>query len=320
MHYFTWNIGDYLKDTGGLSLIEHGAYSLLLQWAYANEKPLPLEQERLFRIASAVTKADQRAVTAVLDQFFQCQDDGFHHKRVISEIQKFYRRSEAGTKNIGKRYETPTKSLPNDDEAATKQADNHNARKTNTSETSNHLLEAAASESAPELDSSDVPPSDSPSGWTAKKKKGGAVRERNAVLDALAIVGGGALESVTRPMWGEAAKALKDIRQVCPEVTAEQITAAAAAHRAEWPKASCSPSSLAKHWAKFGPQKKEGGGNGKSVEPEWNWRDFAAFKCGIEVGCLAWRDVLERLREQILDAWKRAAPEVLKLYSQEVPR
>lgn len=153
----------------------------------------------------------------------------------------------------------------------------------------------------------------------AKKKKGGVPRERNPWLDALAIVGGGSLEAVTGPMWGEAAKALKTIREVCPDVTPAQITAAAAAHRAEWPKASCSPSSLAKHWSKFGSQKKEGGMAGKAVEPLWNWREFAAAQCGMDVGLMAWGNVLERLREQILDAWSHVSPDVKSLYAEEVP-
>ncbi len=270
MHYYTLNIGDYLKDTGGLSLIEHGAYMLLLNWAYANEKPLPLEEERLFRIASAVTKHDQSAVRGVLGQFFQREEDGFHHKRVISEIQKFYRRSEAGTKNIGKRYETPTKSLPTTQEADTKQADNHNARITKNAETKNHLLSADADEPELRLDPPADPPQPPPAGSDAKKKKG--ARQRNDVLDALAVVGGGAVESVTAPMWGEAAKALKDIREVCPDVTAAMIQQAARAYREKWKNATLSPSALAKHWQTFGPQKKEGAARSQVIQEPSGWR------------------------------------------------
>lgn len=92
----------------------------------------------------------------------------------------------------------------------------------------------------------------------AKKKKGGGQRPRNELLDALAVVGGGRVEDVTSPMWGEAAKALKDIREVCPEVTPEMIRRTVVAQHQAWPNMSLSPSSVAKHWAKFGA-KKEGG-------------------------------------------------------------
>jgi hypothetical protein len=93
-----------------------------------------------------------------------------------------------------------------------------------------------------------------------KKKKGGAARERNELLDTLAVLSGGQLELVTRAMWGEAAKALSDIRAVCPDVSPQMIRSAAEAYRREWPKVSLSPSALAKNWGKFAPgAKKEGG-------------------------------------------------------------
>lgn len=104
MHYYSRNIGDYLKDTNGLSLIEHGAYGLLLDWAYANEKPLPLEEERLHRICCAVTKQDRQAVKAVLVQFWTLEKDGWTHKRVIKEIRKYYNKKESGAANVGKRW------------------------------------------------------------------------------------------------------------------------------------------------------------------------------------------------------------------------
>ena len=71
------------------------------------------------------------------------------------------------------------------------------------------------------------------------------------------MVGGVALEQVTRALWQEAATALRDIREVCPEVAPAMIMAAAARYRAKWPKATLSPSALAKHWGAFGGEKKE---------------------------------------------------------------
>ena len=125
-----------------------------------------------------------------------------------------------------------------------------------------------ASEVEPEIQDKTTP---------QKKKKGGAVRERNELLDALAVVGGGSVETVTRPMWGEAAKALSDIKAVCEDVTPGMIRAAAVAYGDEWPKASLSPSALAKHWSKFAPgAKKEGGRRSDAIaEPHWRWRATA---------------------------------------------
>lgn len=111
----------------------------------------------------------------------------------------------------------------------------------------------------------------------AKKKKGGGTRPRNELLDALAIVGGGSVETVTNSMWGAAAKALSEIRAVCADVTPEMIRKAAEAYHCEWPKASLSPSALAKHWSQFAPgAKKESGRVSQGVqEPAWDWRAVA---------------------------------------------
>ena len=56
--YKHW-MGDYQRDTGDLSLVEHGAFRLLLDHYYATEKPLPPELARLNRIAKAVTPEEQ---------------------------------------------------------------------------------------------------------------------------------------------------------------------------------------------------------------------------------------------------------------------
>ena len=53
MHYYSHNIADYRKDTMGLSLIEHGAYRQLLDQYYLDEKPLPLDEEILYRLVNA---------------------------------------------------------------------------------------------------------------------------------------------------------------------------------------------------------------------------------------------------------------------------
>lgn len=103
------------------------------------------------------------------------------------------------------------------------------------------------------------------------------MRERNELLDALAVLSGGSVETVTGSMWGAAAKALSEIKAVCQDVTPEMISAAVAAYRREWPKATPTPSALAKHWSQFAPgAKKDGGRTVQGVqEPTTNWREVA---------------------------------------------
>ena len=36
MHFYKFHIGDYAKDTGHLTLLEHGVYRSLMDWSYAN--------------------------------------------------------------------------------------------------------------------------------------------------------------------------------------------------------------------------------------------------------------------------------------------
>jgi uncharacterized protein YdaU (DUF1376 family) len=40
MNFYKHYLGDYARDTKGLSLIEHGAYRVLLDHNYATEEPI----------------------------------------------------------------------------------------------------------------------------------------------------------------------------------------------------------------------------------------------------------------------------------------
>lgn len=73
-------------------------------------------------------------------------------------------------------------------------------------------------------------------------------RQRNQLLDALVALDGTLLEQATGPAFSKAAKALKEIREVCPCVTDEQIRAAAKRYREKWPSVTCSATAMAKHW------------------------------------------------------------------------
>ena len=69
MHKYFRQIGDYAKDTRHLSLIEHGAYTMLLDIAYATEKPLPNDIDTIARLACARSKDEKAAVETVLREF-----------------------------------------------------------------------------------------------------------------------------------------------------------------------------------------------------------------------------------------------------------
>jgi uncharacterized protein YdaU (DUF1376 family) len=86
MHTYDFHIGDYARDTGHLSLLEHGVYRLLLDRLYSDEAPLPLDITKLTRKLGAKTTSEQNAVATVLDEFFHQTPEGYTHKRVIQEL------------------------------------------------------------------------------------------------------------------------------------------------------------------------------------------------------------------------------------------
>lgn len=81
MNFYQRFLGDYMRDTMHLSVMEHGAYGLMLDTYYATERPLPADHESLFRICRAMNKAEQEAVRRVADQFFPIHEDGMRHNR-----------------------------------------------------------------------------------------------------------------------------------------------------------------------------------------------------------------------------------------------
>jgi len=95
MHYYDHHIGDYRRDTSALSVTEHGVYRLLLDEAYATERPLPSDHAALCRIVRAQNKAERDAVALVARQFFTQEGEGLRHKRVDEEITLFRERSAA---------------------------------------------------------------------------------------------------------------------------------------------------------------------------------------------------------------------------------
>lgn len=86
MNYYRRYVGDYLRDTPRLTILQHGAYTLMLDYYYADEKPLPLDREELYLLLRAMRPEDREAVDKVVDTYFTRHADGFHNKRADEEI------------------------------------------------------------------------------------------------------------------------------------------------------------------------------------------------------------------------------------------
>ena len=74
-------------------------------------------------------------------------------------------------------------------------------------------------------------------------------RPRNELLDALATVGGGKPEEIVPSKWSGIAKALSDIKAVCPDLTIDELQRRARNYRSHYPEAALTPFALASHWA-----------------------------------------------------------------------
>lgn len=100
MNYYKRYMGDYGRDTGTLSLAEHGAYALLMDHYYSTEEALPAAYEDLYRICRAMKKEEQSAVKRVADKFFPMFKDGQRHNdRTDKELAKYHAKAEQNRLN-----------------------------------------------------------------------------------------------------------------------------------------------------------------------------------------------------------------------------
>lgn len=103
MIYYRDYIADYLRDTVDLTLIEHGAYGMMMRYYYADENPLPLDVNLIYRRLRAMAKAEQQAIDKVLGIYFEKQIDGYHQKRIDHEIRVSRQAQTNGAKGGKKR-------------------------------------------------------------------------------------------------------------------------------------------------------------------------------------------------------------------------
>lgn len=87
MNFIKLYIGDYMRDTGTLTVAEHGAYVLMLLHHYGTERPLPQGRE-LHRLLRAESKADRDAIDSVVKRFWQVTEEGLVNNRAGKEMQR----------------------------------------------------------------------------------------------------------------------------------------------------------------------------------------------------------------------------------------
>jgi uncharacterized protein YdaU (DUF1376 family) len=89
MNFYEHHIGDYAEATAHLTFVEDAAYSRLIRKYYSTEKPLPVDVKAVQRLVGARSKDEREAVEAILNEFFELRDDGWHNERCDFEIKNY---------------------------------------------------------------------------------------------------------------------------------------------------------------------------------------------------------------------------------------
>ena len=116
VHYYTFHIGDYRKDTVHLTLLEHAIYRSLIDSCFETEQPLPLDHAKLMRSHSVRSEAEKESFNNVLADFFIETPDGYRNFRVDNELEKIYKKSEKARESAKIRWEKKAKAMQTDSE------------------------------------------------------------------------------------------------------------------------------------------------------------------------------------------------------------
>jgi uncharacterized protein YdaU (DUF1376 family) len=107
VHYYKRNLGDYAKKAGRLTMLQHGAYTLLIDSCYDRELFPTLDQALEWTWAS--TEAEVEAVKFVLSRFFTIDKDGCYvQDRILQELLEYHAKADTN-KRIAIERETKRK-------------------------------------------------------------------------------------------------------------------------------------------------------------------------------------------------------------------
>jgi uncharacterized protein YdaU (DUF1376 family) len=89
MHYYKRNLGDYAKKAGRLTMLQHGAYTLLIDSCYDREQFPTLEEALEWTWAFTTEEID--AVQFVLNRFFKLNENNqYVQERIVDELQEYH--------------------------------------------------------------------------------------------------------------------------------------------------------------------------------------------------------------------------------------
>lgn len=97
--------GDYLRDTQTLTLMEHGAYCLMLDYHYSDSKPIP-KGDDLYRLLRCHSRAEKNAADRIIRLFWIETPDGYINAKAQKEMAQAAESAEKNRLN-GKRGGRP---------------------------------------------------------------------------------------------------------------------------------------------------------------------------------------------------------------------
>lgn len=86
--WYAWFPADYRAKTSHLTFEQDGAYRRLIDAYYERRGPLPIEPPTLYRLASAQSDSERRAIDSVVGEFFTNGEGVLRHTRCDEQITK----------------------------------------------------------------------------------------------------------------------------------------------------------------------------------------------------------------------------------------
>jgi uncharacterized protein YdaU (DUF1376 family) len=102
MHYYTFNIGDYMRDTAHLDEMEDLAYRRMLDLCYLKESPLPISIPEIAKLIRM--RSHSESITNVLQEFFVLTESGYQNSKVDTVLTKIYDKSAKAKSSAEKRW------------------------------------------------------------------------------------------------------------------------------------------------------------------------------------------------------------------------
>lgn len=197
MHYYKFSIGDYAAATRHLSMLEHGAYRLLLDLYYTSEQPIPLDLKAAARKAGARTKDEVQAVETILREFFTETEGGWSHARCDSEIAAFKAKTETNRAvgRLGGRPKKETQTVSDGNPEKTQTVSENNPQETlTTNQEPLTIIKTPAAATRAEIfavDSEQKPEPENPAfakiqGWQPGQEAINAIRMQNVPPEFIA--------------------------------------------------------------------------------------------------------------------------------------